>query len=317
MRNNRGRSRSRSRGRGGAERAKQQQADTKRLEQEQAEEVKRLGRDGVRDLLTTTLESLYKDQMKPEGKYVKGRLKENKAPELLQRSYIEQYKKHPDLFRVEKQAGEGEDPLIWLVEEPVWFKGWVQMDDTSDDHYDADMWQALETYLEEGRTFGGGRYGMSRDLAAKKLDFLEPYSLGEICQIVQIAIERKLVVYHKKTLKSLAAAMAGNIPSEKNDDGEEEIGDMDQLLRVTFRMLKKHKQGVRLDRLKMQFREECSCKLNEMVFGCTKLIDVFRMEPLASAFNLVNEAKFISLQRKDPSEFPDEVREVYDEVWGQ
>eukprot|EP00932_Pfiesteria_piscicida_P004296 SRR837773.142.p2 GENE.SRR837773.142~~SRR837773.142.p2 ORF type:complete len:178 (-),score=70.13 SRR837773.142:10-543(-) len=176
------------------------------------------------------------------------------------------------------------------------------------------MWQALKTYLEEGHTFAGGRYGMARDLAAKNLPFLQPHCLGEICHMVQLAIQqRKIIVYHKKMLKPMQPLSSGMLNNGEKPDGEE-ITDMPQLLRAIFRTLKKHPQGIRLDRMKQMIREECQCRLNEMVFGCTKLIEVFKLEPLVSGFDLENDGKVFFLRPKDASRFPEEVRKAYYEV---
>lgn len=49
-----------------------------------------------------------------------------------------------------------------------------------------------QEFLEDGaHAFAGGRYGMARELVSRNLSFLEPYALGEICHIVQLAIQQR------------------------------------------------------------------------------------------------------------------------------
>lgn len=264
--------------------------------------------------MTSTLESLYRDRIKPMANYVKGRLKEKSSPEGLIRGYSDVYGQHPDLFRIEKVMGpDSEESTIFFVVDPVWFKGWIDID-ASDDPYDEVMWKDFKKYLEEGHTFAGGRYGMARDLAAKNLPFLSQHTLGEVCHIVQLAIQqRKIIAYHKKMLKPMAPMTQAAMGGDGKGDGEE-ITDMNHLIRVIFKTLRKHPSGIRLDRMKQMIREECQCRLNEMVFQCTKLIEVFKLEPLQSSFELENDGKVFFLKPKDQSCFPEEVRRIYAEV---
>jgi len=283
--------------------------------------LRRLGRDGLRELLTSSLESLYKDRIRPLANYVKGRLKERSGPDVVIRRYLELYGQHSDLFRVEQP--DSEEASVFLVTEPSWFKGWVDLE-SSEDPYDEDLWQALKEFLEDGaHAFAGGRYGMARELVSRNLSFLEPYALGEICHIVQLAIQqRKIIAYHKKMLKPMQGAMvlaeanSGNGASNAADSNLEEIRDLLQLCKVLFKTLRKNSQGIRLDRMKQMIKEECSCRLNEMAFKCTKLTELFRQEPLKSTFTLENDGKAFYVRTVDPSAFPEDVRRVHEEVNG-
>eukprot|EP00434_Breviolum_minutum_P038269 symbB.v1.2.033941.t1/scaffold4291.1/size41828/5 len=53
------------------------------------------------------------------------------------------------------------------------------------------MWKELAKFLDGEHTFAGGRYGMARELMQRNLAFLGPYSLGEVCHIVQLAIQHR------------------------------------------------------------------------------------------------------------------------------
>jgi len=266
-----------------------------------------LGRDGIRSILTATLESLYKDRIKPFGNYVKGRLKERSSPEAAIRTFVDLYGQHPDLFTVEKHA-ESDEVAIYFKEAPEWFKGWVDID-ASTDPYPEELWTSFAKYLEDGHAFAGGRYGMARYLMDKDLAFLKEYTLGEVCHLVQLAIQqRKIIAYHKKLLKPMSQAtqlpVGGATTGEKSPEGEE-ILNVDGLIRALFKTLKKYPEGLRLDRMKQMIREECSLRLNEMTFKCTKLIEVFRLEPITAAFSLENDGKVFFLKaKKDSKDWP-------------
>jgi len=273
----------------------------------------RLGREGIREVLSSTLESLYRDRIKPVGNYIKGRLKEKSSPEGIIKSFQDHYRNHPDLFRVE-DGSTPDEPAIFFVVTPAWFKGWIDID-SPDDPYSEELWKELKTYLEDGgHTYAGGRYGMARELAAKKLPFLQDQTLGDICHIVQLAIQhRKIIAYHKKMLKPMQPLSQGTLNGEPKQEGDE-IENMPQLVRALFKTLRRHPGGIRLDRMKQMVREECQARLNEMAFQCTKLIEVFKLEPLASTFDLENDGKVFFLRPKDSSRFSDDVRKIWAEV---
>merc|ERR1712157_469284 len=118
-----------------------------------------MGPEGLRSTLTTTLESLYEDRIKPMSNYVKGRLKERSCPELIVKSFVELYAQHPDLFQVINPAGADDEATIYFVKDPSWFKGWIDID-SPNDPYDEELWENLRKFLDGEHTFAGGRYGM-------------------------------------------------------------------------------------------------------------------------------------------------------------
>lgn len=273
-----------------------------------------LGHEALRSTLTTTLESLYQDRIKPLANYVKGRLKERSCHEVIVKSFVELYSQHPDLFIVQ-QPMQVDEATILFASEPPWFKGWIDIDSPMDP-YDETMWDAFAQFLDGEHTFAGGRYGMARDLMQRKLHFLGPYSLGEVCHIVQLAIQhRRLIVYHRKMLKPIQTVLCqlspgnGGLPGMEGED----IKDMDDLCLVLFRMLVHHPQGLRLCRLKQMIKHEFCRKLSEMSFQCTKLIELFNTEPLAGTFILdtENDGKSIYVRLGNPERFSDHVKRIY------
>jgi hypothetical protein len=286
-------------------------------DQQTAAVLEQMGTEGLRTMLISALESLYEDRIKPLANYVKGRLKEKQCPELIVKSFVELYAQHSDLFIVEqpKQAGTDEATILF-VKEPDWFKGWVDID-APDDPYDEIMWEALAKFLDGEHTFAGGRYGMARELIQRNLDFLAAHSLGEVCHIVQLAIQhRRLIVYHRKMLKPIQTVLCQLSPSNGGAtpmlEGEE-IKDMDDLCGVLFRMLINHPQGIRLCRMKQMIKHEFSRKLSEMAFQCTKLIELFNQEPLSATFVLdtENDGKSIYVRLGSPDTFSEHIKKIY------
>merc|ERR1719284_1152453 len=155
--------------------------------------------------------------------YVKGRLKERSCPEVLVKSFVELYAQHPDLFQVINPAGADEEATIYFVKEPSWFKGWIDID-SPNDPYDEELWKNLANFLDGEHTFAGGRYGMARELMQRNLPFLKEHKLGEVCHIVQLAIQsRKLIVYHRKMLKPIHA-VAPIVPGTA--EAEEDVAEL-------------------------------------------------------------------------------------------
>jgi len=301
-------------GGGGSRRSAELSAD-----QQLAAVLESMGSEGVRKMLVSILESLYEDRIKPMANYVKGRLKERSIAEPIMKSFVDLYTQHPDLFDVQQPApgSQTDEATIFFVKEkePEWFKGWVDID-APDDPYDEKIWEGLAKFLEGEHTFAGGRYGMARELTQRKLSFLEPLSLGEVCHMVQLAIQhRRLIVYHRKMLKPIETVLCQLSPGdgEGGDAEAEDIKDMDDLCTVLFRMLARHPQGIRLCRMKQMIKHELARKLSEMAFQCTKLIELFNQEPLSTTFVLDTETdgKSIYVRLGSPDKFSDHVKELY------
>lgn len=276
-----------------------------------------LGGEGLRQTLISALESLYEDRIKPMANYVKGRLKEKSTPEPLVKSFVDLYSQHADLFIVQQPppGSQADEVTIFFVKEPPWFKGWVDID-APDDPYDEVTWTELAKFLDCEHSFAGGRYGMARELVHSNLPFLSHLSLGEVCHMVQLAIQhRRLIVYHRKMLKPIQTVLCQLSPANGMGAAAEgeEIKDMDDLCMVLFRMLIHHPQGIRLCRMKQMIKHEFCRKLSEMAFQCTKLIELFNQEPLAATFVLdtENDGKSIYVRLGKPETFSDHVRQIY------
>mmetsp|Transcript_76035 Transcript_76035/g.180960 ORF Transcript_76035/g.180960 Transcript_76035/m.180960 type:complete len:670 (-) Transcript_76035:63-2072(-) len=269
----------------------------------------------LRPMLTSVLESLYEDRIKPMTNYVKGRLKERNCPEGVVKNFVDLYAEHRDLFIVQRPTHSDEEAIVFLVTEPSWFKGWLDID-SPDDPYDEVLWAEFAKFLNGEHTFAGGRYGMARELMQRNLPFLAGLSLGEVCHIVQLAIQhRRLIVYHRKMLKPIQAVLQQPAPLTVpgTTEASEEITDMDDLCMVLFRMLWHHPSGLRLCRLKQMIKHEFNRKLSEMSFQCTKLIELFNQEPLTGTFVLdtENDGKSIYIRLGNPESFTEHVKTLY------
>jgi hypothetical protein len=294
------------------------------------EVIDRLGREGVTKLLDQALESLYRDRIKPLANYVRGRLKERSCPPVIVKTFLDLYGQRPERFLVQKpemgssaradaddKGNTVTEPTILFAQSPEWFLGWVDID-SPDDPYEESVWDGLKEFLKEGEAFSGGRYGVARELMQRKLPFFAALSLGEVCHLVQLAIQhRKIMVYHRKMLRSADQPLKGNSGTATNgedgDKGLDDIKDVYQLSKVIFKLQAKH-PDLRLDQLKRLMKEDCHSRLNEMTFQCTKLIDIFRKDPLESSFELVNNGKAFTIRARDPSKFSGDVREAYLDV---
>mmetsp|Transcript_16876 Transcript_16876/g.39241 ORF Transcript_16876/g.39241 Transcript_16876/m.39241 type:complete len:663 (-) Transcript_16876:65-2053(-) len=269
----------------------------------------------LRPMLQSVLESLYEDRIKPMTNYVKGRLKERSCPEAVVKSFVDLYAEQRDLFIVQRPSHSDEEAIIFLVTEPSWFKGWLDID-SPEDPYDQALWAEFANFLNGEHTFAGGRYGMARELMQRNLPFLKGLSLGEVCHIVQLAIQhRRLIVYHRKMLKPIQAVLQQPTPvaAPGAPETSEEITDMDDLCMVLFRMLWHHPSGLRLCRLKQMIKHEFNRKLSEMSFQCTKLIELFSQEPLKDTFVLdtENDGKSIYIRLGNPESFTEHVKQLY------
>ena len=79
-----------------------------------------LGRDGTRDILVLTLESLYRDRFKPMGHYVKGRLKEFSSTE----GMVLQRVSHQGLGELGQVDGDALSDSVTRTSNPAWLVSW-------------------------------------------------------------------------------------------------------------------------------------------------------------------------------------------------
>eukprot|EP00928_Gymnodinium_smaydae_P017749 TRINITY_DN16786_c1_g1_i1.p1 TRINITY_DN16786_c1_g1~~TRINITY_DN16786_c1_g1_i1.p1 ORF type:complete len:493 (+),score=111.19 TRINITY_DN16786_c1_g1_i1:161-1639(+) len=263
--------------------------------------------------LRAALTSLYEDRISPLSSYVKARLKERSCSEAVVNEAMNLYGRFPHLFDI--QRGEREDETrVFLKEVPSWFRGWVDFDDP-EDPYDEKLWNEFSAYLKNVNSFAGGRYGMARELQNLHLPFLQGRSLGELCHLVQLALQKhQLLVYHRKMLKPIQQVLEKqeNNGAVADSDDYGEIRDMDDLILVLFRILIHKPGGIPLCQMKRMIKFMFRRELSETAFQCTKLVNVFEKEPLASTFVLDNkdDKNALSVVMGDTESFPPHIKRL-------
>jgi len=167
------------------------------------------------DELLRALESLYSDDVQPNGRVLVQRLRERAAAHLaeaqgVEASSIDQESMasvDPKLVRkicetmpeVTVLTDHGFEFSVLLANRSHTFLNPLSREDC----YSEELWEDLAAYFQSlaSATLPGGRYACARWLVAQKLQFLEKYTLGEVCHIVQLCIgTRKLLGYSRPHL---------------------------------------------------------------------------------------------------------------------
>jgi len=234
--------------------------------------------------LLIAIKSLYRDQLKPYGRIVRKRLTEN--------SSTAGFKVDADLTRLREFCGkcpsiqvESECGGEWsalLVGEPCNFVDVYSPQDV----YPEGLWDALATYcaaLEgEAARLPGGRYACAQTLMSRKLPWLENYSLGEVCHIVQLAIsQKKLLGYldggiapyaaSRSKAKDQAAAWqtaCGNVVDDVQHASWDKVHVQLQLI------LQESVGPVALSNIKRIFKCKFEEELSETALGHSKLSEL-------------------------------------------
>lgn len=164
---------------------------------------------GVKDkfLLHAAVMGLYRDQIKPHKNEVSRRLGELSAPAYLQKHCLAICEDLPNVYHVLRSSPTLID--IFLNDNPSWFQGWVDPKDPID-KYPQTTWLSLQTYFSnliqqekenpsppgEPATYqlSGGRYAVAKQLKTSGPDDLRGMTLGQLCHLVQLAVNRGILV---------------------------------------------------------------------------------------------------------------------------
>eukprot|EP00927_Polykrikos_kofoidii_P024121 TRINITY_DN21_c0_g1_i2.p1 TRINITY_DN21_c0_g1~~TRINITY_DN21_c0_g1_i2.p1 ORF type:complete len:752 (+),score=121.06 TRINITY_DN21_c0_g1_i2:57-2258(+) len=265
------------------------------------------------------VESLYVDESKPVGRLLRKRIVEldarargtwdtatdinlsageNQLPEvdMVQlRSLCEACGR----FAVEPE--EGGDWSVTLIGRQARF---VDVYSTVD-VYPEDMWAAAATYVEESGddlALPGGRYSCAQALCARSLPFLQGFSLGQVCHIVQLAMTQKkilgylsgAIVPYSRSLSKVKEHCAGQ--HKACDNSCQEAADLpcaswEQArhcmgIIVEEAASRDEREGlgvVPLSCVKRLFRTQFQLELSETVLGHSKLSE------------LLQDAKFVDI----------------------
>lgn len=250
--------------------------------------------------ILASVRSLYADELKPFGRVLLKRLRERAAARQARAQQLPEHSVDPDSMprvnprhlqklcetcrQLQVAREDGREYSVTLVGQPCSF-----LDVCSPvDPYPHRFWETFATYLDsvspdEGR-LPGGRYACARLLRSRHLPFLQGYSLGRVCHVVQLAISaRRLLGYREGCLVpylhsegwvkeqcAVAQAPMGleSFPVVSWDEAR-------TLLRV---LLSSHRQaepgGIMISNLKRLFRLDFQRELSQTALGHVRLLDL-------------------------------------------
>ncbi|CAK9061832.1 Hypothetical protein SCF082_LOCUS32326 [Durusdinium trenchii] len=153
------------------------------------------------DEVLQCIESLYQDKLKPFGRILRKRVAERHVE-----PFVAGRMELPDVdVQHLREVCEASESLLLTPEEggdwSATFKDrsqhFVDIYSTTDD-FAPSIWHAATQYFktlpEEEALLPGGRYSCAQALLQRSLDFLEGFSLGEVCHLVQLAISKHKIL---------------------------------------------------------------------------------------------------------------------------
>lgn len=149
------------------------------------------------DLLEKSLNSLEEDQIMPSERAVMGRMRELQPKWNVFRSC---FKSMGALLTVAQErrgiAVQGLQSHKIVFPKSGEFQ-YVNPNDTSQDSFSVDEWQALEQFLQgHPDMVTQGRYGFAKRIVEEKLKGLSGRSLGELILMTQLAVNKGWLVFH-------------------------------------------------------------------------------------------------------------------------
>lgn len=243
--------------------------------------------------VTTAVESLYADELKPYGRILRKRLAEKAATMGYANLDV-------DIKRLKSvcdtcpwifvQAEEGGDWSALLQNRPL-HNAFVDVY-SPQDSYPLKMWQAAEDYFESlddaHMVLPGGRYSCAQALVSRGLDFLHKRSLGQVCHIVQLAISQKkllgylngAVVPYKRSQSMIKERCAEKQrPCTNTTRSSSDLADWDKVktgLREILVSLSPGTSTIPLSNVKRLFRSRYHTELSETALGHSKLSELLQ-----------------------------------------
>jgi len=268
--------------------------------------------------------SLYRDRIRPVQNNVQRRLRERSCNEPIVQALLPICARESETYRILPPSG-SRLPVVLLVQEPKWFEGFVDTE-APDGNYSRDAWEALTCHLDDDNvTLPSQPYQAAIELRQLALPHMRDLALGEIEHMVRLSMgKRRLLAYYGDSLKptrivrkleardkaqrakaeveeARAPRNKINTHSHKIDVASHqhsetlptqvaaalgEITDKDDLTVVLLQLMAKFPDGVSLSLMKQQVQSHCKRNLNESAFKCSKLAEVFKLQPLNSIFPL-------------------------------
>jgi len=248
--------------------------------------------------IISAMKSLYADDLKPVGRILRKRIAERaatgsdcksscKLPDVHGR-HLRQVCDASPLIKVEPEDG-GEWGAL-LVGVPGSFMDVYSPNDV----YPQELWDGAAAYFKtldgDDILLPGGRYSCAQALARRQLPFLQGYSVGKICHIVQLAISQKKILgylnggvvpyNHSQSMVKEQCVLfkqpcAGPIKSEVMP-----IATWDQALigvrKIMDVEIDRGQTVVPLSNVKRLFRSRFNLELSETMLGHLKLSDLLQ-----------------------------------------
>merc|ERR1719161_1565019 len=241
--------------------------------------------------------SLYEDQVKPYGRILRKRLAEMAVAKGLGEVEVDTSRLRqacqscPWLNVQDEPAGE------WVCLLPGMPESFIDATTAATDPtdvYPPHFWTSFSVYLdsltqgpEAHATMPGGRYACAQDLASRQLYFFAGHTLGQICQIVQLAISQKrLLGYSEGCLvpyamsQSMVKEQRANQQKPVAHRGSRPLAMWPKVREVVQHILQgaiaQKEKTVPLSNVKRMFRSQFKVELSETALGYSKLSELLR-----------------------------------------
>eukprot|EP00931_Biecheleriopsis_adriatica_P046043 TRINITY_DN26410_c0_g1_i1.p1 TRINITY_DN26410_c0_g1~~TRINITY_DN26410_c0_g1_i1.p1 ORF type:complete len:541 (+),score=106.54 TRINITY_DN26410_c0_g1_i1:52-1623(+) len=251
--------------------------------------------------IVASIETLYEDQLKPYGRILRKRLAERAAARGSGGADVDPQRLRetcgacPLLSVQEEKGGD------WAVLLRSRVESFINVYST-EDPYPAQLWREAAAFFEgpEGATLvlPGGRYSCARALTSLNLRFLQGYSLGRVCHILQLAIsQKKLLGYHAGAVvpygrsQSMEKERCASHQQPCNFKavrrrGVVELASLDDLKSGLAGIFTKNPARIQLSNIKRLFRSRYHMELSETALGYSKLSDLLQDASLQDVCSL-------------------------------
>ncbi|SBS87487.1 conserved Plasmodium protein, unknown function [Plasmodium ovale] len=274
------------------------------------EELKRIITKEDERNLEKLLQSLYDDRILPQIVNVKGRAEEFFFTDSLKNNLKKVYGLYPEKYIIKSSNENVTNYIVYFLKKQVG-ESYFFCANNLKDIYDPKMWEEFKKYLDEIAnsedenlyTFSGGRYGMAKELQRRKLPFFKGRYLGELCHIVHLSTNRKMLAYENNYLKPISQchkytnAKLGIVSADENN-AEICIRTMDELKFYMNKLLKYYKGGFNISTLKKKLKSKFNKQLCESVFHCIKLIEVLQLDELKDVCVVDADLKMVKCTRE-------------------
>jgi len=238
--------------------------------------------------LIVAIASLYRDQLRPYGRILRKRIVElavagrgELALEVKElRALCSTF---PHQLRVEK---EGSDWVVLLSGQAQAFVDIYSPVDL----YPENLWRDAAAYFcgisKSAQELPGGRYACAQILIQRRLAFLAGYSLGQVCHIVQLAINKKILGYSSGLLvpygrsQSMVKDRRAQLQQASiNSSSATPIATWDVLRRCVETLVEEVRAGgepVALSSIKRTFPTSFGVELSETALGHAKVSELLQ-----------------------------------------